>query len=228
MRNFFKKCLLTLGLCLFFSVIFSYPSVDNIMVAKASNVKNAQNEQQNDVMLNVKSKSIVKDTTFNLVLYNIKDNYKVNYKSSKNSIATVDDTGMITGVDFGTATITVTVKDGFKTIATLECEITVGPPAINVVLTKSEITLTVGSKTTLTAILQSKNTVEEALFFSNDTEIASVTPGGTVTANKVGTTFVFATIANGKQDKCKITVVKDEAKDTTKNNAKEETTNVTQ
>ncbi len=189
------------------------------MVAEASNVKNEQNE----IMLNVKSKSIVKDTKFNLTLYNIKDTYKVTYRSSKNSIATVDETGTITGVDFGTAIITAIVKDGFKTIATLECEITVGPPAISVVLTKSELTLVVGSKTTLTAILKSNNTVEEALFSSNDIKIASVSPGGTVTANDVGTTFIFASIANGKQDMCKVTVIKEEVKDTTKDAAKDTT-----
>lgn len=193
------------------------------MVAEASNVKT----DQNDILLNVKSKSIVKDTTFNLTLYNIKDSYKVTYRSNKASIATVDDTGVITGVDFGTAIITATVKDGFKTIGTLECEITVGPPAISVVLTKSEITLVVGSKTTLTALLKSNNTVEEALFSSNDIKIATVSPGGTVTAVDEGTTFIFASIANGKQDMCKITVIKEEVKDTTKESTKDATKDTT-
>ncbi len=213
-----KKCLLALGLYLFFTVIFPYPIVGNIMVAHASSVQ----EDQNDIRLNVKSKSLVKGNSFNLKLYNIKDSYKVTYKTSDGAIASVDDSGVITAQDLGTATVTVIVKDGAKTITSLTCDITVGPPAISVKLTKSEITLTVGSKTTLTAILKSSNTVEEALFSSNDDTIASVSPGGTVTAKEVGTTYIFASIANGKNDVCKVTVMKEEVKEEVKN-SKEKT-----
>jgi len=204
MQKFLKKCLLTLGLYLFFTAILPIPVSGNSIIAQASTVK----EEQTDIKLNVSSKSIVKDTTYALKVYNTLDSHKVSYKTSSSSIAKVDDSGVITAVDFGTATITVTVKDGAKTIASLECEVTVGPPAISIKLTKSEITLPVGSKISLTAILKPNNTVEEAKFSSNDTSIAGVSIGGTITANKVGTTYIFASIGNGKYDMCKVTVVK--------------------
>ncbi len=199
----FKKCLLALGLYLFFTVILPIPIAGNSIVAKASTVE----EEQNPIKLNVESKSLVKDTTYALKIYNILDSHKVSYKSNSTSIATVDDAGTITAVDFGTAIITVTVKDGLKTITTLECGVTVGPPAISIKLTKSEVTLPVGSKTSLTAILKPNNTVEEAKFSSNNSDTASISIGGKITAKSVGTTYVFASIGNGKYDMCKVTVV---------------------
>lgn len=212
-KSIFKKCLLTLGLYLFFTVIIPIPIAGNSLVAKASTVE----DNQNAIKLNVSNKSLVKDSTYGLKIYNILDSHKVSYKSDSTSIATVDDTGTITAVDFGTAIITVTVKDGLKTIATLECNVTVGPPAISVILTKTDVTLTVGDKTSLTAILKPNNTVEEAKFSSNDSSIASVSIGGRISAKAVGVTYVFASIGNGKYDMCKVTVVEKDANTSTEN-----------
>lgn len=214
MKKFiFKKCLLALGLYLFFTVFIPIPIAGNNIIVKASSVDN----EQNAIKLNVDGKSLVKDTTYDLKVYNIQDSHKVTYKTDNASVATVDDKGTITAVDYGTATISVTVKDGLKTIASLECEVTVGPPAISVVLTKTDITLTVGEKTNLTAILKPNNTVEEAKFSSNDPAIASVSIGGKVTAKSAGVTYIFASISNGKYDMCKVTVVeKDGNTSTTK------------
>ena len=198
-----KKCLIALGFYLFFTVIFPFKVVGNIMVVNASSTEDGQN----DIKLNVKSKLLVKDTTYALKLYNINDRYKVTYKSNANSIASVDDNGVITAVDFGDATITATVKHGYKTITSLPCEVTVGPSAFSVVLTKSEVTLSVGRRYSLTAILKVNNTVEEAKFSSNDPEVATVSVGGRIKAKKVGVTYIFASIQNGKYDMCKVTVV---------------------
>ncbi|SHO52023.1 Ig-like domain-containing protein [Anaerocolumna xylanovorans] len=200
--NLWKKCLLAFGMFLFLTVLLP-PVFGNTLVASASTI----DENQSDIKLNVKSKSLVKESTFSLKLYNVTDSQKVSYKSGASSIATVDDTGLITAVDYGTAIITVTVKDGLKTVATLECEITVGPPALSVKLTKSELTLVAGDKTSLTAILKPNNTVEEARFWSNDSTIATVSVGGRVTAKSAGVTYVFVAIGNGKYDYCKVTVL---------------------
>lgn len=218
-NNLLKKCFITLGLFLFFTTFVPIPVAGNIIVAKASNTQ----QEQSDIKLNVKRVSIVKDHTYTLKVYNITDNHKVTFKSSSDSIAKVSDDGTITGTDFGTATVTVTVKDGFKTIATLDCEVTVGPPALSVKLTKSEITLIVGRNTTLTAILKPNNTVEEAKFSSNDTSIATVSVGGRITAKSAGVTYVFASIDNGKYDLCKVTVTEEEQVEQGNQEAKETT-----
>lgn len=198
-----KKCLVMLGLYLFFTVIFPFPIFGNIMIAHAANIE----EEQSNIKLNVKSKSLVKETSYALILYNIKDNHKVTYKSSESTIAAVDESGVVTAVDFGNATITVTVKDDSKTIATLQCEVTVGPPAISVKLTKNEVTLLVGARTSLTAITKPNNTVESAKFYSEDSTIATVSPGGSITAKSVGVTIIRAEISNGKYDTCTVTVL---------------------
>ena len=127
-NNLLKKCFITLGLFLFFTIFVPIPVAGNIIVAKASNTQ----QEQSDIKLNVKRVSIVKDNTYALKVYNTTDNHKVTFKSSSDSIAKVSDDGTITGTDFGNATITVTVKEGFKTIATLDCEVTVGPPALSI------------------------------------------------------------------------------------------------
>lgn len=203
-----KKCLLAFGIFLFLSVLLP-PVFGNTAVASAT----TDDEEQTSMKLNVKSKSLVKDSTFSLKLYNVTESQKVSYKSGDTSITTVDDSGLISAVDFGTASITATVKEGTKTVATLDCSITVGPPALSIKLTKSELTLTVGDKTSLTAILKPNNTVEEAKFWSNDSGIASVSIGGRITAKTAGVTYIFASIGNGKYDYCKVTIV--EKSDTT-------------
>lgn len=202
-QNVFKKCIITSGLLLLFSVCLPIPYAGNTLVAHASSVE----ENQSEIKLNVKNKSLVKDTTFALKIYNLDEKHKVSYKTASSQIATIDEKGVITAVDFGTTIITVIVKDGSKTISSLECEVTVGPPALSVKLTKSEITLAIGKRTTLNAILKPNNTVEEAKFSSNDPTIATVNINGRVTAKAVGVTYIFASIDNGKYDLCKVTVV---------------------
>ncbi len=220
-NNLFKKCFIILGLFLFFTLFVPIPVAGNIIVAKASDTQT----EQSDIKLNVKKVSIIKERTYALKVYNITDNHKVTFKSSSDSIAKVDGDGVITGVDFGDATITVTVKDGFRTVTTLECEVTVGPPALSVKLTKSEITLTVGRNTTLTVILKPNNTVEEAKFSSNDTSIATVSVGGRITAKSAGVTYIFASIDNGKYDMCKVTVTEEEASEQTSQDSKSQNNN---
>ena len=205
-----NNCIYFLGFLLFFVLVLPFKS--NTITAYAnSNVEmNTTKETQPEIKLNVKSKSLVKEKSYNLRVYNVPANQKVSYKSSDSSIASVDEEGTVTGVEYGTTTITVTVKDGNKTTATLTCDITVGPPAISVKLTRSELLMVVGKRMTLKTILQPYNTVEEIKFTTGDSTIATVSPGGRISANAIGTTYVFALIDNGKYDACKVTVVDEE------------------
>lgn len=162
------------------------------------------------IKLNVKSKSLVKGKTYTLKVYNLNDNQKVSFKSNVSNIVSVDEDGLITGLDYGTAAITVFVKEGNKTILTLTCDILVGPPAISVKWTKTELLLTVGKRTTLKTILQPYNTVEEAKFFSADTSVATVSTSGRITAKSIGSTVIYTILDNGKYDCCTVTVVDEE------------------
>ena len=115
-----------------------------------------------------------------------------------------------TGEDFGSAVITATIKEGTKLITTLTCDITVGPPAISVKLTKNELMLMVGKRTNLKTILQPYNTVEEIKYLSTDTTVATVSTGGRITAKSVGAATIYAMLDNGKFDCCTLTVVDEE------------------
>ncbi len=203
-----RKIKYILGFLLFFVFVLSFNT--NKAFASENTGANTTNDKQLEIKLNVKSKSIVKEKSYNLRVYNVLENHKISYKSSDSAIASVDEHGVVTGVDYGSAAITVTVKEGSKTVATLTCDITVGPPAISVKLTKTDLFMVVNKKTTLKTILQPYNTVEEIKFISNDSSIVTVSPGGRITANAEGTTHIFAMIDNGKYDTCKVTVLSEE------------------
>lgn len=165
------------------------------------------------IKLNVKTKALVKEKSYALKVYNVTDNHSILFKSDNPDIASVNEEGLVTANAVGTTFVTVTVKEGAKVIATLRCDITVGPPAVSIKLVRSEITLSVGKKTTLKTILQPNNTVEEAKFCSYDPEIAAVSAGGRIVAKKAGTTYIYVGIDNGKYDLCKVIVVEGEVSD---------------
>ena len=160
-----------------------------------------------ELKLNVKTKALVTEKTYQLKVYNLADNQTVTFKSDHPEFASVDDNGLVSANAVGTAVITATVKNASKIVAQLECEITVGPPAISVKLTRPTIILMNGRKTLLKTILQPLNTVENVKFSSLDNLIASVSSAGRVTARSIGTTYLVAAIDNGKYDTCQVIVV---------------------
>ena len=160
-----------------------------------------------ELKLNVKTKTLVTEKTYSLKVYNLADNQTVTFKSDHPEFASVDENGLVSAIAVGTAIITATVKTDTKTVAQLECEITVGPPAISVKLTRPTIILMNGRKTLLKTILQPLNTVENVKFSSLDNLIASVSSAGRVTARSIGTTYLVAAIDNGKYDTCQVIVV---------------------
>lgn len=160
-----------------------------------------------ELKLNVKTKTLVTEKTYSLKVYNLADNQTVTFKSDHPEFASVDDNGLVSANAVGTAVITATVKNASKIVAQLECEITVGPPAISVKLTRPTIILMNGRKTLLKTILQPLNTVENVKFSSLDNLIASVSSAGRVTARSIGTTYLVAAIDNGKYDTCQVIVV---------------------
>ncbi len=163
-----------------------------------------------ELKLNVKTKTLVTEKTYSLKVYNLADNQTVTFKSDHPEFASVDDNGLVSANAVGTAIITATVKADSKTVAQLECEITVGPPAISVKLTRPTIILMNGRKALLKTILQPLNTVENVKFSSLDNLIASVSSAGRITARSIGTTYLVAAIDNGKYDTCQVIIV-DEA-----------------
>ena len=77
--------------------------------------------------LNVSSRSIVTGKTFTLSVNNLSGNTTVDWSSSDENIATVDENGVVTAVSEGTAVVTAKFKVGNKT-KTLTCTINVVAP----------------------------------------------------------------------------------------------------
>ena len=71
----------------------------------------------------------------------------------------------------------------------------------------SEVTLEVGKRKTLQAILKPNTTAETGMFTSYDPEIVTVSTSGKILAKKVGKTIIVSSIANGKYDICIVNVV---------------------
>ena len=127
--------------------------------------------------------------------------------SSKQSVATVSDAGLVTAVGEGTAKITVTASG-----KTATCTVTVIKPEVPVVqvesisLDKPEATLQIGSTLTLTATVLPENATDKTVEWqSSNPAIAEVDQNGNVTAIGEGSARITAS-AGGKSATCEITV----------------------
>ena len=128
----------------------------------------------------------------------------VTWSSSDAAVATVDETGKVTAVKEGTATIT--AKAGEKTAA---CEVTVKKKVIAVeavTLDKAELSITKGESATLVATVTPDNATDKTVTWSSsDADVASVDETGKVTALEGGNATITAK-AGDKTATCEVTV----------------------
>jgi uncharacterized protein YjdB len=138
------------------------------------------------------------------------DDKTVIWTSSDMAIATVSDTGLVSAIMAGTATITATTLDGGKTA---NCVVTVTPlvAVTGVSLDKTTLSLAIGLPTTLTATVTPQNADNIAVTWtSSDPAIATVSNTGLVSALVVGTATITATtVEGGKTASCVVTVTAD-------------------
>lgn len=135
-------------------------------------------------------------------------NQNVTWKSSSDAVATVSSDGLVTAVQEGTATITVTTEEGGKTAT---CQVTVKKkviPVTNVSLDKTALTLTEEETCQLTATIDPADaTNQNVTWTSDDTAVATVSADGLVTAVQAGTaTITVTTEDGGKTATCRVTV----------------------
>lgn len=135
-------------------------------------------------------------------------NKKVTFKSSSESIATVDANGNVTGVKAGKTTITVTTEDGNKTA---KCEVTVTPKPVAVTGVKinvSVLNIEVGAQAILVAnISPSDATNKNVTWSSSDESVLTIDDKGEVTGVKVGKATVTVTTEDGnKTATCEVNV----------------------
>lgn len=128
-------------------------------------------------------------------------NKTVTWKSSDKTVATVDESGLVTAVGNGTANITATTEDGnFKAT----CQVTVEIPELTLSLDKTELTLTqTEEQQKLTATVSDPE--EKVTWLSSDPFVATVTRDGIVTAIANGTATITAS-AGDKTVSCTVEV----------------------
>lgn len=131
----------------------------------------------------------------------------VTYSSSDTSIATVSNTGLVTGVAQGSATITATAETSSGT-TTATTSITVTPIAVtSVSLSSNSETIKVGKTVTLIPTISPSNaTNKNATWSSSNTGIATVSEG-VVTGVSAGTaTITVSTVDGNKTATCTVVV----------------------
>jgi uncharacterized protein YjdB len=129
----------------------------------------------------------------------------VTWNSGKTSIATVSNTGLVTGVATGTDTITVTTTDGKKTAI---CIISVTVPVTGVSLNHTTASIKVDSMLQLMGTVAPSNATDTKVSWMSDkTSVATVSSTGMVTGVSAGTSTITATTEDGsKTATCEITV----------------------
>lgn len=138
------------------------------------------------------------------------DNKKVTWKSSNTGVATVSETGLVTAVGTGDATITATsTKDETKKG---ECKVTVNAPAEeipveSITLNKSQETISIGGSFTLAVIYNPTNAnTGKAITWSSTNDAVAKVEDGLVTGISEGTATIKATTDNGKEASCSVKV----------------------
>ncbi|GAP71556.1 bacterial Ig-like domain [Candidatus Symbiothrix dinenymphae] len=132
-------------------------------------------------------------------------NQGVTWVSSDDGKASVDNTGKVTAVAVGTATITVTTDDGSYTA---NCDVTVTPIAVTgVTLDKTSTTLAIGGQETLTPTVAPNNATNQNVTWSSSNGAVATVSNGVVTAHTAGTATITVTTADGnKTATCAVTV----------------------
>ena len=132
----------------------------------------------------------------------------ITFTSSDTSVVTVDKNGVVTAVGPGTATITITSKDG-KVTATITVTVEAKTVAVTgISLDKTSITIGVGETQAIVANIEPSNATNKKVnWTSNDSSIASVDDEGNVTGKGVGSATIIATTADGgKKATCSVKV----------------------
>lgn len=107
---------------------------------------------------------------------------KIKWKSSKRSVASVDEEGTVTAVKHGTAVITVTAAGVSRT-----CKVTVKQPVIT--FPAETVTVKAGEKKKVKASVSSGNI---PVYSSSNTGVATVDENGILTAKKEGRAYIYA------------------------------------
>ena len=129
----------------------------------------------------------------------------IKWSSSNTNVATVDQNGRVTGLNYGTAYITASIGNN-KAMCTVNIiDNYIAVTKIN--LNKSNITLTINNQEKITATLTPENATNKIISYSSSNPtVASIDSSGTITAKSIGITYITVTSGDSKTT-CIVTVV---------------------
>ena len=131
------------------------------------------------------------------------DRDRLTWVSSNNSVATVDQNGVVTGVMVGTATITATTTKGISTSATVTVT---APVSTGITLNNESVSLQKGYTYRLIATLTPSDSQDAITWSTSNSNYVSVSSDGIITANRVGAATITATSTSGKKAYCVVNV----------------------
>lgn len=127
------------------------------------------------------------------------------WTSSNEKVATVDAKGKVQALTPGYTIITASINGKSST-----CKVIVNSnyiPVEQITLNKSDLSLVVGAKETLTKTIRPSNaTNQDVSWHSSDSSVATVSSAGEIIAKKVGTTIITVSSPT-YQATCKVTVI---------------------
>jgi len=163
-----------------------------------------------DITLNETDATLNEGQTFQLIATvspELANNKSLEWKSSDEAIATVDQEGLVKAIAQGTAVITVKSTDGSDISAT--CNITVRKLVSKIVLSESDVTMSTGESRQLTATVYPDEADDKSVDWkSSDESVATVDETGLVTAisNGNATITAIATDGSGISASCGISI----------------------
>ena len=138
--------------------------------------------------------TILPDTTY--------VNDSIVWDSSNKNVVTVEN-GNLTLIENGEAQITVTTQNGY----TAQCSVTVITSITSLAVSPTSKTLNIGETVQLTGTVTPTSTTEGVQWASSNTNVATVSSSGLVTAKSAGTaTITFKNSSGTKSANCTITV----------------------
>ena len=130
---------------------------------------------------------------------------EINWTSSDESVAMVDENGLITINDFGSCVITASATD--KSGVTAKCKLSINPKPVKTIKLSGKTKIKVGKQITLKVKIKPSSAYNQTLkWSSSNKKIATVDQDGVVTAKKKGTVTIKCVSTDGSKVKAKIKI----------------------
>lgn len=203
---------------LIFSVSFSSVlAIDTYQVEQIENEDNIENEsdkneedtsKETENTENKKWVKIVSDIniikkgkSITLKLESSEENYEAIWSSNDETIAKVDQNGVVTGLKAGKVIIKACMDDCYD-----EIELTIKNAELNISLSEKKIAIYKGKTKQLKVIYSDEDTKENITWFSSNQKIVVVNENGLIKGINKGNATITAKTESGKKATCIVTV----------------------